>query len=65
LRRRTEERERQAAAIPEVKITPEELEKNLRELQMKVLREGLPPLPIPLTKEMDDQLVQEGVLPPQ
>jgi hypothetical protein len=65
LRRRREERERQAAAIPEVKITPEELEKNLRELQMKVLREGLPPLPIPLTKEMDDQLVQEGVLPPQ
>jgi hypothetical protein len=65
LRRRREERERQAAAVPEVKLSPEELEKQLKEYQMKVIREGLPPLPIPLTKEMDDQLVKEGVLPPQ
>ena len=42
-----------------------ELEKQLREYQMEVIRKGLPPLPIPLTPEQDAQLVQEGVLPPQ
>jgi len=31
---------------------------------MEVIRQGLPPLPIPLTPEMDAQLVSEGVLPP-
>ena len=31
---------------------------------MEVIRKGMPPLPIPLTKEMDDQLVAEGILPP-
>lgn len=44
--------------------TGEELEKHLRDYQMEVIRQGLPPLPIPLTQEMDDQLVNEGVLPP-
>lgn len=29
------------------------------------LREGMPPLPVPLTQEMDDQLVKEGILPPK
>ncbi len=42
-----------------------ELEKHLRDYQMEVIRQGLPPLPIPLTPEMDKQLVDEGVLPPQ
>ncbi len=42
-----------------------ELEAHLRNYQMEVIRKGLPPLPIPLTPEMDAQLVQEGVLPPQ
>jgi len=47
------------------KISPEELEQQLKEYQMEIIRSGeAPPLPIPLTKEMDDQLVQEGVLPP-
>ena len=32
---------------------------------MDVIRAGLPALPVPLTKEMDDQLVAEGVLPPE
>lgn len=40
------------------------LDKQLQEYQMQLIREGLPPLPIPLTKEMDDQLVSEGILPP-
>lgn len=42
----------------------EEVRENLRQYQMEVIRSGMPPLPIPLTKEMDDQLVSEGVLPP-
>lgn len=45
--------------------TPEEVERRLQEYQMEALRRGLPPLPIPLTPEMDEQLVREGVLPPQ
>ncbi len=52
------------------KISPEELEQHLKEYQMEIIRQNAagdgapPPLPIPLTKEMDDQLVAEGVLPP-
>ncbi len=45
--------------------TQEELDAHLKNYQMEVLRQGLPPLPIPLTPEMDQQLVNEGVLPPQ
>jgi len=44
-----------------------ELEKHLEKLQMEIIRSGGekgPPLPIPLTPDMDDQLVREGVLPP-
>lgn len=59
------------AKPPEPQLTPEEqaakreeVQENLRQYQMEVIRAGMPPLPIPLTKEMDDQLVAEGVLPP-
>jgi hypothetical protein len=45
--------------------TQEELDAHLKNYQMEVLRQGLPPLPVPLTPEMDQQLVNEGVLPPQ
>ncbi|MBN2704171.1 MAG: hypothetical protein JXR23_08170 [Pontiellaceae bacterium] len=58
-------------AVEVVQLSPEELalrrEENLirsQEIQMDVLRKGQPPLPVPLTQEMDDQLVFEGVLPP-
>ncbi|MBN1268122.1 MAG: hypothetical protein JXB04_00920 [Kiritimatiellae bacterium] len=61
-RRAREERRRQPP--PEPKYKGEELERHLQEYQMEVIRQGLPPLPIPLTEEMDDQLVAEGVLPP-
>ena len=61
----------QPAKPPEPELSPEEQEKrreevreNLRQYQMEVIRAGMPPLPIPLTQEMDDQLVAEGVLPP-
>lgn len=53
------------------KLTPEEqvkkreeVREGLRQYQMEVLRSGMPALPIPLTQDMDDQLVLEGVLPP-
>ncbi len=50
---------------PPPRLQGPELEKQLREYQMEVIRKGLPPLPIPLTPEQDAQLVQEGILPPQ
>ena len=57
---------------PQPKLSPEEQRRrreevraNLQNYQMEVIRSGMPPLPIPLTKEMDDQLVAEGVLPPE
>ena len=53
------------AEIPKVKYNGEELNKHLSEYKLEVIRQGLPPLPIPLTKEEDDKLVNEGVLPPQ
>ncbi len=62
-RRAERERQRQEPP-PQPKYTGDELEKHLKEYQMEVIRQGLPPLPIPLTPEMDDQLVSEGVLPP-
>lgn len=49
---------------PEPVFTGEALQQHLQEYQMEVIRQGLPPLPIPLTPEMDDQLVREGLLPP-
>jgi hypothetical protein len=56
---------------PEPKLSPEEearrreeVQESLRQYQMEVIRSGMPPLPIPLTQEMDDQLVAEGILPP-
>jgi hypothetical protein len=50
---------------PLPKFSGAELEKHLQEYQMEVIRQGLPPLPIPLTAEMDKKLIEEGVLPPQ
>ncbi|WP_136083290.1 hypothetical protein [Pontiella desulfatans] len=58
--------------VPPIKFIPkeelnaerEEVRANLRQYQMEVIRAGMPPLAIPLTQEMDDQLVAEGVLPP-
>jgi hypothetical protein len=41
-----------------------EMERQLQEYQMQAIREGRAPLPIPLTPEIDAQLVNEGVLPP-
>lgn len=47
------------------RLSGEALEKHLQEYQMQLIRQGQPPLPIPLTPDMDNQLVNEGILPPQ
>ncbi len=47
------------------RLTGAALKKHLEGVQMNAIREGLPPLPLPLTPEMDAQLVSEGVLDPQ
>ncbi len=54
-----------ALSPEEQKKLREETRENMRQYQMEVIRAGMPPLPIPLTQEMDDQLVAEGVLPPE
>jgi len=63
-RRARMEQQKEEEKIPEQKYTGDELTKHLYEYQMEVIRQGLPPLPIPLTQEQDDQLVQEGYLEP-
>lgn len=48
-------------------LSGEPLKEYLKQYQMELIRAGGqlgPPLPIPLTPEMDRQLVNEGVLPP-
>ena len=58
-RRANEERE---------KLGSEELRQQLRTYNLELIRargEKGPPLPIPLTEDEDDQLVNEGVLPPR
>jgi hypothetical protein len=64
-RRRQRMLERQKPVeIPQPKLTGEALERHLQDYQMQVIREGLPPLPVQLTPERDEQLVAEGYLPP-
>lgn len=50
---------------PEPAVSGDALRAHLENVQMDAIRNGLPPLPLPLTPEMDAQLVREGVLPPQ
>ena len=45
------------------RFRPGEVEQHLQEYQTEVIRQGAPPLPIPLTPAQDEQLVSEGVLP--
>jgi hypothetical protein len=65
LLQKIEERRQEARPPPVPELTGEALKKHLEEVQMDAIRNGLPPLPLPLTPEMDAQLVSEGVLPPQ
>ena len=68
-RRRGRQESAEAAPLatppPQTILTGAALEKHLQNVQMDAIRNGLPPLPLPLTPEMDAQLVREGVLPPQ
>ena len=70
--RETKSIENKVVKSEEVVLSPaqqakrrEEIQENLRQYQMDVIRAGLPPLPVPLTKQMDEQLVAEGILPPE
>jgi len=65
LLKQVEERKQETVPPPEPQLTGEALKKHLEKVQMDAIRNGLPPLPLPLTPEMDAQLVKEGVLPPQ
>ncbi len=64
LRQRREAIQQRHVQPPEVKPNREQLKKYLQEYQMDLIRKGNAPLPMPLTPEMDAQLVEEGVLPP-
>ncbi len=64
-RQRMLQQQEPAPATPAPKYTGEALQKHLQEYQMEVIRQGLPPLPIPLTQDQDSQLVKEGILPAQ
>jgi hypothetical protein len=45
-------------------IREAEINGHLQNYQMELIKQGLPPLPIPLTPESDAKLVDEGVLEP-
>ncbi len=60
--RRLEEMRKRAEVAKN--LSDKDVEKKLQAYQMDLIRKGLTPLPIPLTPEMDDQLVKEGILPP-
>jgi hypothetical protein len=65
LLQKVEEQRKEAEPPPQPLLTGEALRLHLENVQMDAIRNGLPPLPLPLTPEMDAQLVREGVLPPQ
>lgn len=65
LLKKVEEKPPPAEPPPEPTLTGDALQKHLENVQMDAIRNGLPPLPLPLTPAMDAQLVKEGVLPPQ
>ncbi len=62
-RQRLEEMRRRAQESRQT--SEEDVERRLQEYQMQLIREGKTPLPIPITEEMDAQLVEEGILPPR
>jgi hypothetical protein len=45
-------------------IREAEIQAHLQNYQKELIRQGLPPLPIPLTAKTDDELVKEGTLAP-
>lgn len=63
-RRRMRIEEMRKGAATNTPLSTEAMQKQLHKYQLDLMREGKAPMPIPLTKEMDDQLVKEGILPP-
>ena len=58
-------KKRRALLIPKKPhLSGDKLKKHLEKYQMDLIRKGMPALPMPLTKEMEDQLVKEGIRPP-
>ena len=55
-------KKQQEAQAAKPKYTPAEMQEHLQNYQMEVLRRGLPPLPVEISPEMENQLVDEGVL---
>lgn len=45
-------------------IREAEIQQHLQSYQKELIKQGLPPLPIPLSAQTDAELVKEGVLPP-
>ena len=65
LLKKVEEKPQPAEPPSQPTLTGDALQEHLENVQMDAIRNGLPPLPMPLTSAMDAQLVKEGVLPPQ
>ncbi len=69
-RRAEELRRRREQAFTPPELTGEDLQRHLREYNLELIRKAArgeaagPPLPMELTPEEDQMLVQEGVLPP-
>ena len=65
-----EMRRRREQAFTPPELTGEDLQRHLREYNLELIRKAArgeaagPPLPMELTEEEDEMLVQEGVLPP-
>ena len=61
-KRRMDLRKQRSLQLPD--LSGQVLKAHLRQYNMAAIREGMPPLPIPLSPEEDDQLVAEGILAP-
>jgi hypothetical protein len=58
-------RDRTSFGIPQRVQTVKNLPKPIQESQTNSIRQGQPPMPVPLTREQDEQRVKEGILPSQ
>ena len=63
-RRRMRLEEARKGAATNTPLSAEAMQKQLHLYQLDLMQQGKAPMPIPLTKEMDDQLAKEGILPP-
>ncbi|HSH12771.1 MAG TPA: hypothetical protein VLA15_03455, partial [Desulfurivibrionaceae bacterium] len=65
LRKRLQERQQAAKETKGTRLTGKALDNHLKEYQMELIRRGdAPLLPVPVTPDMEKQLVEEGLLSP-